>query len=238
MDLFEYAKSKTLDQRISTGFPGCARLPWMKSSGQQHIVGKDTLLYRAIKGRQADLSYLLRPSRNTAKTTLAKVIANTTSASFTHEQCDSRRLRKTWKTVAKEEAHATVLACTATKTIQIPILTSIHRFNKGQQDYLLPFVEDGTIILIGATTENPYFEVNASSPLPLHHLRTETSRKFLRITARSSSEPSTTAIKGMGNYQGPVIDDDALEFPRRHGRRRCPQCPQRRRTWYPYYTKK
>ena len=125
--------------------------------GQQHIIGKDRLLYRAIKADKISSVIFYGPP-GTGKTTLAKVIANTTSADFRQMQRHGSR----------EEGHGSgggagqgePGACTAQKTILF--IDEIHRFNKGQQDYLLPFVEDGTMILIGATTENPYFEVNGA----------------------------------------------------------------------------
>ena len=91
----------------------------------------------------------------------------------------------------------------------ILFIDEIHRFNKGQQDYLLPFVEDGTIILIGATTENPYFEVNSalisrSVIFELHPLEPEDIKTLIRRAVYDVE-------KGMGSYQA-VIEDDALDF--------------------------
>ena len=144
MDLFEYAKSKTLDQES----PLASRLrprTLDEVVGQQHIVGKDKLLYRAIKADKL------------TSVILAKVIANTTSASFTQINATVAG-KKDMEAVVKQAQDD--LGMYGKKTILF--IDEIHRFNKGQQDYLLPFVEDGTIILIGATTENPYFEVNGA----------------------------------------------------------------------------
>ena len=135
--------------------------------GQQHIIGKNTLLYRAIKADKLTSVIFYGPP-GTGKTTLAKVIANTTSAEFTQINATVAG-KKDMEAVVKEAQQN--LGMYGKKTILF--IDEIHRFNKGQQDYLLPFVEDGTIILIGATTENPYFEVNAALISPFHHLRTE-----------------------------------------------------------------
>ena len=155
MDLFEYAKSKTLDRES----PLASRLrpsTLDEVVGQEHIVGKDKLLYRAIKADKLTSVIFYGPP-GTGKTTLAKVIANTTRANFTQINATVAG-KKDMEQVVKEAQEQ--LGMYGRKTILF--IDEIHRFNKGQQDYLLPFVEDGTIILIGATTENPYFEVNGA----------------------------------------------------------------------------
>ena len=155
MDLFEYAKSKTLDRESPLGLPPCPST-LEEVVGQEHIVGKDKLLYRAIKADKLTSVIFYGPP-GTGKTTLAKVIANTTSAAFTQINATVAG-KKDMEAVVKEAQDS--LGMYGQKTILF--IDEIHRFNKGQQDYLLPFVEDGTIILIGATTENPYFEVNGA----------------------------------------------------------------------------
>lgn len=140
--------------------------------GQQHIIGKDKLLYRAIKADKLGSIIFYGPP-GTGKTTLAKVIANTTSAEFKQINATVAG-KKDMEEVVKEAKD--LLGMYGKKTILF--IDEIHRFNKGQQDYLLPFVEDGTITLIGATTENPYFEVNGallsrSSVFELHALEKE-----------------------------------------------------------------
>lgn len=124
--------------------------------GQSHIIGKDKLLYRAIKADKISSIIFYGPP-GTGKTTLAKVIANTTSAEFTQINATSAGKKDMEEVINKAKE---TLAMYAKRTILF--IDEIHRFNKGQQDYLLPFVEDGTIVLIGATTENPYFEVNGA----------------------------------------------------------------------------
>lgn len=202
MDLFEYMRETNREKES----PLASRLrPTTLDEvvGQQHIIGKDKLLYRAIKADKLSSIIFYGPP-GTGKTTLAKVIANTTSAEFTQINA----------TVAGKKDMEDVV--NKAKQLQgmyqkksILFVDEIHRFNKGQQDYLLPFVEDGTIILIGATTENPYFEVNGallsrSSVFELHPLEKE-DIKTLILRAVNDVQ------KGMGSY-GAKIDEDALEF--------------------------
>lgn len=202
MDLFEYAKSRTMENES----PLASRLRPTKLEevvGQQHIVGKDKLLYRAIKADKLTSVIFYGPP-GTGKTTLAKVIANTTSADFTQINATVAG-KKDMEEVVKQAQNA--LGMYGRKTILF--IDEIHRFNKGQQDYLLPFVEDGTLILIGATTENPYFEVNGalisrSSIFELHPLE-KTDIKELLLRAVNDTE------KGLGSFHA-VIEDDALEF--------------------------
>ena len=202
MDLFEYAKTKTLDRES----PLASR---MRPStldevvGQEHIVGKDKLLYRAIKADKLTSVIFYGPP-GTGKTTLAKVIANTTSASFTQINATSAG-KKDMEAVVKEAQDT--LGMYGRKTILF--IDEIHRFNKGQQDYLLPFVEDGTIILIGATTENPYFEVNSAllSRSIIFELKALTTDNIRTLILRAVND----CEKGMGNYRA-VIDEDAVEF--------------------------
>lgn len=202
MDLFEYAGEKNMKDEA----PLASRLrpaALDEVVGQKHIIGKDKLLYRAIKADKLSSIIFYGPP-GTGKTTLAKVIANTTSAEFT--QINATVAGKKDMEAVVQQAKET-LGMYQKKTILF--VDEIHRFNKGQQDYLLPFVEDGTIILIGATTENPYFEVNGalisrSSIFELHPLDKEDIKTVLRRAVYDTE-------KGMGSY-GAVIDEDALEF--------------------------
>lgn len=155
MDLFEYMRSTNMEKES----PLAARMrptTLEEVVGQQHIVGKDKLLYRAIKADKLSSIIFYGPP-GTGKTTLAKVIANTTSAEFTQINATVAGKKDMEEVVEKAKD---VQGMYGKNTILF--IDEIHRFNKGQQDYLLPFVEDGTIILIGATTENPYFEVNGA----------------------------------------------------------------------------
>ena len=202
MDLFDYMR----EQNSKTESPLASRLrPTTLDEvvGQQHIVGKDKLLYRAIKADKLSSIIFYGPP-GTGKTTLAKVIANTTSAEFKQINATSAGKKDMEEVVQQAKNNQGMYG---KKTILF--IDEIHRFNKGQQDYLLPFVEDGTIILIGATTENPYFEVNSallsrSIIFELKKLDKE-DIKVLLLRAVNDRE------KGMGSF-GAVIDDDALEF--------------------------
>ena len=202
MDIFDYARSvnsekesplasrlrpKTLDQVV----------------GQEHIIGKDKLLYRAIKADKISSIIFYGPP-GTGKTTLAKVIANTTSADFMQLNATVAGKKDMEDVVAKAKQN---MAMSGRKTILF--VDEIHRFNKGQQDYLLPFVEDGTVVLIVATTENPYFEVNSalisrSIVFELHPLSVENIKTLILRAVNDKTD-------GMGIYNG-VIDDDAVMF--------------------------
>ncbi len=202
MDLFEYMRNTNMEKES----PLAARLrpkTLEEVVGQQHIIGKDKLLYRAIKADKLS-SILFYGPPGTGKTTLAKVIANTTSAEFTQINATVAGKKDMEEVVAKAKD---VQGMYGKKTILF--IDEIHRFNKGQQDYLLPFVEDGTVILIGATTENPYFEVNGalisrSIVFELKPLSKEDIKTLIRRAVYDSD-------RGMGAY-GAEIDGDALEF--------------------------
>ena len=202
MDLFEYAREKNMDKEA----PLASRLrpeTLEEVVGQQHIIGKDKLLYRAIKADKISSIIFYGPP-GTGKTTLAKVIAHTTSAEFTQINATVAGKKDMEEVVRRAKD---TLGMYQKKTILF--VDEIHRFNKGQQDYLLPFVEDGTLILIGATTENPYFEVNGalisrSSIFELQPLEKADIQTLLRRAVYDME-------KGMGSY-GAVIEEDALEF--------------------------
>ncbi len=202
MDLFDYAREKDMEQEA----PLALRLrPTTLDEivGQQHILGKGKLLYRAIKADKLSSIILYGPP-GTGKTTIAKVIANTTKAEFTQINATVAGKKDMEEVVARAKE---VMGMYHRRTILF--IDEIHRFNKGQQDYLLPFVEDGTVILIGATTENPYFEVNGallsrSSVFELYPLSAD-DIKILIHRAVYDKE------KGMGAYDA-VIDDDAVDF--------------------------
>ena len=202
MDLFDYMREKTQEQE--SPLASRMRLQMLEEVvGQQHIIGKDKLLYRAIKADKLGSIIFYGPP-GTGKTTLAKVIAHTTSAEF--KQINATVAGKKDMEQVVNEAKE-LLGMYRKKTILF--IDEIHRFNKGQQDYLLPFVEDGTITLIGATTENPYFEVNSalisrSSVFELKSLGKEDIRTLLKRAVYDEN-------KGMGNFHA-EIDEDALEF--------------------------
>ncbi|MCR5507355.1 MAG: replication-associated recombination protein A [Lachnospiraceae bacterium] len=171
--------------------------------GQQHIIGKDKLLYRAIKADKLGSMIFYGPP-GTGKTTIAKVIANTTGAEFMQLNATVAGKKDMEEVTAKAKE---TRAMYDKKTILF--IDEIHRFNKGQQDYLLPFVEDGTLILIGATTENPYFEVNRAllSRSLIYELKPLSAEDIRELIRRAVYDEA----KGMGSYDA-VIDDDAADF--------------------------
>lgn len=202
MDLFDYMRESNKDNDS----PLAMRLrprTLDEVVGQQHIIGKDKLLYRAIKADKLSSIIFYGPP-GTGKTTLAKVIANTTSAEFCQINATVAGKKDMEDVVAKAKDN---LGMYARKTILF--VDEIHRFNKGQQDYLLPFVEDGTIILIGATTENPYFEVNGAllSRSVIFELKPLSKDDIKEILKRAVYDKE----RGMGSYKGD-ISDEALEF--------------------------
>ncbi|QUI24652.1 replication-associated recombination protein A [Vallitalea pronyensis] len=202
MDLFDMMREKTLE----TESPLAARLrptTIEEVVGQEHIIGKGKLLYRAIKADKLGSLIFYGPP-GTGKTTLAKVIANTTKSEFVQLNATVAGKKDIQKVV--EEASSR-LGMTLGKTILF--IDEIHRFNKAQQDALLPYVEDGTITLIGATTENPYFEVNNAlvSRSRIFELK-PLSKEAIRILIRRAV---TDKEKGMGNIEA-HIEEDALDF--------------------------
>lgn len=202
MDLFEYMRQNTMEKES----PLAARMrPTTLSEivGQRHILGEDKLLYRAIKADKLSSLIFYGPP-GTGKTTIAKVIANTTSADFTQINATVAGKKDMEDVVTKAKD---TMGMYQKKTILF--IDEIHRFNKGQQDYLLPFVEDGTIILIGATTENPYFEVNGAllSRSIIFELKPLEQEDIKDLIMRALTDEK----KGLGSYRA-EIDADALEF--------------------------
>lgn len=202
MDLLEYMSEKNREKEA----PLASRLrpsTLDEVVGQEHIIGKDKLLYRAIQADKLS-SILLYGPPGTGKTTLAKVIAGTTKAHFLQINATAAGKKDMEEVVRQAKENKGMYD---RKTILF--IDEIHRFNKGQQDYLLPFVEDGTVILVGATTENPYFEVNGalisrSVIFELHPLSKENIQQLLLRAV-------TDCEKGLGSYRA-VIEEDALEF--------------------------
>ena len=202
MDLFDYMRETAQE----TEAPLASRLrprTLEEVVGQRHILGRDKLLYRAIRADKLGSVIFYGPP-GTGKTTLARVIANTTSAEFKQINATVAG-KKDMEEVVREAKDA--LGMYGRKTILF--VDEIHRFNKGQQDYLLPFVEDGTLFLIGATTENPYFEVNGallsrSRIFELKPLEKDDIKELLKRAVRDKE-------RGMGAYRA-AIDEDALEF--------------------------
>ena len=202
MDLFDYMREQNKEKES----PLASRLRPTKLEevvGQQHIIGKDKLLYRAIKADKLQSVIFYGPP-GTGKTTLAKVIAKTTSAEFMQINATSAGKKDMEAVIEKAKQ---LQGMYGKRTILF--IDEIHRFNKGQQDYLLPFVEDGTVTLIGATTENPYFEVNGAliSRSIIFELKPLDKEDIKTLLHRALEDME----KGMGAYRA-VADEDALEF--------------------------
>lgn len=202
MDLFEYMREQNREQES----PLASRLRPVTLEevvGQEHIIGRGKLLYRAIKADKLSSIIFYGPP-GTGKTTLAKVIANTTSAEFLQINATSAGKKDMEAVVKQAQDNAGMY-----EKRTILFVDEIHRFNKGQQDYLLPFVEDGTVILIGATTENPYFEVNGallsrSIIFELHSLTMENIKTLLKRAVEDEE-------RGMGSYHA-KLEEAALAF--------------------------
>lgn len=202
MDMFEYMRKQNMEQES----PLAKRMrpeTLDEVVGQEHIIGKDKLLYRAIKADKISSIILYGPP-GTGKTTLAMVIANSTSAEFTQINATTSGKKDMEEVITQAK---NLMGMYQKKTILF--VDEIHRFNKAQQDYLLPYVEDGTVVLIGATTENPYFEVNGallsrSNVFQLQPLSRENIQELIHRAVYDTK-------KGMGSYDA-VIDEDAAEF--------------------------
>ena len=202
MDLFDFMREK--NSKSESPLASRMRPTTLEEVvGQEHIIGKDKMLYRAIKADKLGSVIFYGPP-GTGKTTMAKVIANSTKSEF--KQINATVAGKKDMEAVVEEAKTT-MAMYGRRTILF--IDEIHRFNKGQQDYLLPFVEDGTIILIGATTENPYFEVNGAliSRSIVFELKPLSQDNIKTLLLRAVNDVE----KGMGAYHA-ALDEDALEF--------------------------
>ena len=202
MDLFDYMRTNTMKQES----PLASRMrpeTLDQVVGQKHIVGPGTLLYRAIKADQLGSIIFYGPP-GTGKTTLAKVIAHTTKAEFCQINATVAGKKDMEEVVQKAKD---TLGMYGRRTILF--VDEIHRFNKSQQDYLLPFVEDGTLILIGATTENPYFEVNGAllSRSRIFELKALEKEDILELLHRAVR----VVEQGGGIYRA-VLEEDASDF--------------------------
>ncbi|MBR2186577.1 MAG: AAA family ATPase, partial [Lachnospiraceae bacterium] len=202
MDLFDYMHSESLKKES----PLAARLrpeTLEEIEGQEQILGEGKMLNRAIRADKLSSVIFYGPP-GTGKTTIAHVIANTTRALFREINATSSGKKDMEEVVKKAKEDAGMYG---KRTILF--IDEIHRFNKAQQDYLLPFVEDGTVILIGATTENPYFEVNSAllSRSLIFELKplNEENVKSIILKALKDKE------KGLGAYNA-EIDEEALSF--------------------------
>ena len=202
MDLFEYARENSMKKES----PLASRLrpeTLDEIVGQKHILGKDKLLYRAIQADKLGSIIFYGPP-GVGKTTIAKVIAHTTSADFKSINATVAGKKDMEEVVTQAQ---NTMGMYGRRTILF--IDEIHRFNKSQQDYLLPFVEDGSIVMIGATTENPYFEVNGAliSRSRIFELKALEKEDIKELIHRAVYDEK----KGMGSYRA-QIDDDATDF--------------------------
>ena len=183
--------------------PECGRPLWKRWWGSGHIIGKDRLLYRAIQADKLQSVIFYGPP-GTGKTTLAQVIAHTTSARFHQINATSAGKKEMEEAISQAKDAQGMYG---KKTILF--IDEIHRFHKGQQDYLLPYVEDGTVVLIGATTENPYFEVNSAllSRSIIFELKPLEKEDIGQLLQRAVTDET----KGLGAYDA-VLDADAKDF--------------------------
>lgn len=201
MDLFEITRKNMLEREA----PLASRMrprTLDEVVGQEHIIGPDRLLSRAIRADRIGSLIFYGPP-GTGKTTLAQVIANTTHARFVQINATTAGKKDMEEAVQKAKD---ALGMDERKTILF--VDEIHRFNKAQQDFLLPFVEDGTLTLIGATTENPYFEVNRAlvSRSRVFELRPLTQTDLGKLLRRAIGDE-----RGLGKMDVRV-DEDAISF--------------------------
>ena len=202
MDLFDYMREQNKEKES----PLASRMrptSLEEVVGQQHIIGKDRLLYRAIQADKLQSVIFYGPP-GTGKTTLAQVIAHTTSARFHQINATSAGKKEMEEAISQAKDAQGMYG---KKTILF--IDEIHRFHKGQQDYLLPYVEDGTVVLIGATTENPYFEVNSAllSRSIIFELKPLEKEDIGQLLQRAITDET----KGLGAYDA-VLDADAKDF--------------------------
>ena len=202
MDLFDYMRMERKKQESPLAVRMRPRT-LDEMVGQSHIIGKNRLLYRAIKADKISSLIFYGPP-GTGKTTLAKVIANTTSAQFVQMNATTSGKKDMEQAVRQAKD---IFGMYGNRTILF--IDEIHRFNKAQQDYLLPYMEDGTIVLIGATTENPYFEVNSAllSRSKIFHLEPLSGKDIAGLIRIAVTDDE----RGMGAY-GAEITEEAVSF--------------------------
>ncbi len=171
--------------------------------GQEHILGKDKILYRTIKADRLSSIILWGPP-GCGKTSLAKVISNTTKYKFTKINAVTAGIGDIKNAI--EEAKNVFLNPSGKCIL---FIDEIHRFNKLQQDALLPYVENGTVILIGATTENPYFEVNKAliSRSMVFHLQPLTTQNIFEVLKKA-----LISEDGLASYNIKVEDDTLMKI--------------------------
>ncbi len=202
MDLFEYNAQNELKKSSPLAYR--MRPETLEEFvGQEHIVGKGTLLHRAIQADQLGSVIFYGPP-GTGKTTLARIIANTTKANFSQLNAVTAGKKDIENVIDQARTN---MGLSRSRTILF--IDEIHRFNKAQQDALLPAVEEGIVILIGATTENPYFEVNNAllSRSRIFQLQPLQKQHIVKLIRRAMQDP----VKGLGKMDA-IITDEAIDF--------------------------
>ncbi|NJD61083.1 MAG: AAA family ATPase, partial [Anaerolineae bacterium] len=202
MDLFTHAH----EQRMQTEAPLAARMrprSLEEFVGQEDILGPGKLFRRAIEADRLFSSIILWGPPGSGKTTLAMVIANLTKSHF-----DTLSAVLAGKAELKEVLGAATERRKLYQKRTILFVDEVHRWNKAQQDALLPHVENGTLILIGATTENPYFEVMGAlvSRSRVFQLRALSDKDVRIVLERTLQDPD----RGYGKLKI-ELDEDALE---------------------------
>ena len=201
MNLFDQAH----EDRLQKSAPLAARMrprTLDEYIGQEHIIGPGRLLRRSIQADQLGSLIFYGPP-GTGKTTLAQVIANTTKAHFIALNAVLSGVKEIRESIAEAQQRAKLYS---QRTILF--IDEVHRFNKAQQDALLPWVENGTVILVGATTENPYFEVNKAL---VSRSRIFQLTPLTKIDLRAIVQQALTDTeRGYGNLNV-SLDEDALE---------------------------
>jgi putative ATPase len=201
MNLFDQAHQ----ERLQKSAPLAARMrprTLDEYMGQVSIIGPGRLLRRAIQADQLGSLIFYGPP-GTGKTTLAQVIANTTKAHFISLNAVLSGVKEIREAIAEAQERAKLYS---QRTILF--IDEVHRFNKAQQDALLPWVENGTVIFIGATTENPYFEVNKAlvSRSRIFQLTSLTKEDLRQVVHQALTDPE----RGYGKLNV-MLDDEALE---------------------------
>lgn len=202
MNLLDIVKNKNMEQNA----PLAERLkPESLEAfvGQGHLVGRDKLLSRLILSDRVT-SMILHGPPGTGKTSLAKIIANSTNAIFKKLNAVTAGVKDIRQVIEDAEN-----ALTLSQKHTILFVDEIHRFNKSQQDALLPYVENGTVTLIGATTENPYYEVNNAllSRSTIFELKSLNEEDIVRIIVNAVSNNE----KGLGMFDL-QIEEGAFEY--------------------------
>ena len=197
MDLFDYMRENALRQEAPLAVRMRPR-SLEEIVGQTHILGEGKLLYRAVRADAVGSMILYGPP-GSGKTTIAEVISRETKSEFCRLNATTAG-KKEMEEVIQEARENFVRGKRTTLFVD-----EIHRFHKGQQDFLLPYVEDGTVALIGATTENPFFEVNAAllSRSRIFELKPLAAADIAALLRRAMADKE----RGYGNWRAELTEE-------------------------------